>query len=83
MGYKVERDIKDVEFDEVQIEEIRERIRKELVEEKSSVELDEALVEERLQEELFEIAVQRTLQQQGDNRLHLDVRHGSVREDSE
>lgn len=81
MSFTVERDIENVEFDEMVIEEVRERIRKELVEEKKSVKLDETIVEERVQEELFEIAVQRTMEQQGDNRLHLDIVHGSVIED--
>lgn len=83
MSYKVEREITDIEFDEMQIEEIRKRIRKELVEETGSVEFDEELVEERLQQELFEIAVQKTMEQQGHTDLHLDIRHGSVIWDSE
>lgn len=68
--YTVERSIEDVEFTEDDIEEVRERVRKQLVEEGYEVEdITEDLVQSRVEDKLVQMVKEQTNYQQGDNRL--------------
>lgn len=76
MSYTVERTIEDVEFGGRHVDEIRESVKKDMVED--GVTITETRVENRLRERLKEIANDRTLNEQGDNRLHHSIDHGDV-----
>lgn len=73
-GYTVERTIENVEFEESHVEEIREQVRHNMVDE-GHTNINEDEVEERTKERLVELAEDRTLHEQGDNRLHHDISH--------
>lgn len=73
-AYVVRRTIEDVEFSASHVDEIRESVRHDMVDEGHET-LDPEVVEERVQERLLEIARDNTLYSQGDNRLHTDINH--------
>lgn len=64
----------DLTFEEQTVEEVRERVRHNMIDE-GETSLDEDEVEQRVRDRLLDIAQERTLQEQGDNRLHRDVDH--------
>lgn len=80
MSYTVERSIEDVEFPDTQVEEFRQSIRKDLVDEGYTT-IPDDIVQERLEEKLMEVARDMTLSAQGHNDLHLDISYGELVED--
>ena len=72
--YTIKRTISDVEFGESHVEEIRESVKHELVEE-GKTNLKESTIERRTKERLLEIAEDQTLMNQGDCRLHTEISH--------
>lgn len=80
--YTVERSIENITFPEKEVEEVRERVRHEMID-AGETSLDEEEVEQRVQERLVDIARDRTLNEQGDNRLHNDINHSLTVQDRE
>ena len=72
-SFVVEREIEDVTFSQSFVEEIRQKIKKDQVDEFGSVQ--EQMLEDAVEARLLEIAKQRTLNNQGDCRLHLSITH--------
>lgn len=75
--YTVQRTIADVEFEEERVDEIRKKVRKDLIDE-GRPDAPDSVVEQRVKERLVEIARDDTLHSQGDNRLHNDIDHELV-----
>jgi len=70
----VEREIEDVTFSQSFVEEIRQKIKKDQIDEFGSVQ--EQMLDDAVEARLLDIAEQRTLNNQGDCRLHLSIDHG-------
>ncbi len=70
----IRRKIEDITYEESTLEEVKERVRHDMVDE-GFTNLDGPEFENRVQEELLEMAVNSTMYSQGDNRLHNDITH--------
>lgn len=73
-AYTVQRSIEDVEFTESDVAEVREQVRKNLVDEGYEVdEITTELVENRVEDKLVQMAKEQTQYQQGDNGLTREI----------
>jgi len=72
-SFVVQREIEDVTFSQSFVDKIRQKIKKDQIDEFGSVQ--EQMLEDAVEARLLEIAEQRTLNNQGDNRLHLSIDH--------
>jgi hypothetical protein len=70
----VERTIQDVTYEESTIEEVKDRVRHEMVDD-GVTDLSGSEFEKRVKEELLDMARDATLYSQGDNRLAHDITH--------